>query len=63
MSSIHRLPFKFIGALVFFLVSSLVACRPVDAVPDLNDPSQTGRHPKAVVLHTNDTWAYYDPCG
>jgi hypothetical protein len=53
-----------IGTVSFlFLIILLGACRPVDALPDPNDPSQTGRHPQVVVLHTNDTWAYYDPCG
>lgn len=64
MSNCRRMLARMIGTVSFlFLIILLGACRPVDALPDPNDPSQTGRHPQVVVLHTNDTWAYYDPCG
>ncbi len=65
MTNDRRLVTKLIStlSLLSLFIPLLVACRPVDAVPDPNDPSQTGRHPQAVILHTNDTWGYYDPCG
>jgi len=54
-------------ALLLFLAGAsllLSACRPAD---QLSEPGASGgkvRTPsKLVILHTNDTWGYYDPCG
>ena len=60
------------------IVTLLGACRPVDpslelegeapaetdaGAQALSTTSRMDRHPRLVVLHTNDTWGYYDPCG
>ncbi len=54
-------------ALFLFLIglfALLSACRPAD--PSL-EPGSTGGTVRGTsrltILHTNDTWGYYDPCG
>jgi hypothetical protein len=65
MPSVRRFATSLICTLLFplLIIPLLAACRPVDAVPDPGTPSPTERHPQLVILHTNDTWGYYDPCG
>lgn len=47
--------------LLLLIGSLLVGCRPID--PALGMGTETGVPAELVVLHTNDTWGYYDPCG
>jgi len=49
-----------------FLILMLTACRPVDPSLELflADPAAEAiQELDLIVLHTNDTWGYYDPCG
>jgi hypothetical protein len=44
------------------LILTLAACRPID--PDLELTTQEAPvQSPLIVMHTNDTWGYYDPCG
>jgi hypothetical protein len=41
----------------------LSACRPLDQSSELGPGGLIRRTSRLVILHTNDTWGYYDPCG
>lgn len=50
--------------LVIVLSALLAACRPLDQSPQIDDAEAAVRKPSSLaILHTNDTWGYYDPCG
>lgn len=51
--------------LVVIGVSVLMgACRPLEQSSELSGAQVITEKPsRLVILHTNDTWGYYDPCG
>jgi hypothetical protein len=52
---------------LLFLIGLFVllsACRPIDQPLEPGTTEGTVRKTsRLAVLHTNDTWGYYDPCG
>ena len=59
-----RYPYTTLFLFLTAFIVLLGACRPDDLS---SVPGATGRTvrktSRLVILHTNDTWGYYDPCG
>lgn len=49
---------------VMLLVSLAAACRPTDSLLEGGGSTANSLRPITLkVIHTSDTWGYYDPCG